>query len=726
MNGNFPRKFLCFVLIQAVLLTLLSCGGAQKTHVNQSLSQFPNPDISKALMELDELLPPKDVDASLFQTIKDELKNQLLELGKSKVTSTPPSGDANKVTLTVLSQDGMSVTLGWEYRNIGDYNQDGVVDIQDVRPLALHFQHRNADNLDEVIDGNRDNVVDLRDIQPMALNFFVRCAGYHVEGATETGEFSPTPIEMVDFNLAQGKDQGWASFEFTISDIGENRRFRVVPVDANHTRGIESDPVIISTAPPQVTSVTPTEGFRNQQYTFRANVSGTEPFTNWSWTFNDPVRGEWATADDPNAERPRVTLTGNAGDDYEGTVHVENMFGSTDFTFYVDIRIQGNPPNIVSISPPGGARGKFVTFNAVVEGDEPLQFSWDFDGAVVPPSTTTARSPSVTLTDTVGTYQGTLTVTNPDLMASDTETFTINVTSGTNPPTVTLTVVWTNVTAVANDPDYDKLSFAFNISPIASPVRINPSNVPFTYQWTQNATLRNLSLSVSPAQLNCIVTDDSPLSLSASDSEFVNLQGATAPVNNSVWMVYDKDQVKVGEDLEIMVFVWNLNQKFNNVAGLFIDFTDHFQVNLMQTLNMGAIGGAADEADGLWAAFGTATVGISPSMYDQLDWDDLTYYVNGQPSLGSQAIWMNDPALNTGKVDVNLSPPVSGEIFNFKLRAVSPGTARIRFVNALSWTQGGQPEKVSFYRDYPAPPPAPPADHDFATPMQDFTIEVVP
>ncbi len=71
---------------------------------------------------------------------------------------------------------------------------------------------------------------------------------------------------------------------------------------------------------------------------------------------------------------------------------------------------EGDPPEIVSISPDGGDEGTQVVFVVELTGDAPFTFLWDFGGAGEP-NTSNYASPPVTL-GAPGTYTGHLTVTN--------------------------------------------------------------------------------------------------------------------------------------------------------------------------------------------------------------------------------------------------------------------------------------------------------------------------
>ena len=54
-----------------------------------------------------------------------------------KLASRVPIGPKNLINDLSYSVGGEGVfTLTWSYRNVGDYNQDGIVNIMDLTPLA--------------------------------------------------------------------------------------------------------------------------------------------------------------------------------------------------------------------------------------------------------------------------------------------------------------------------------------------------------------------------------------------------------------------------------------------------------------------------------------------------------------------------------------------------------------------------------------------------------------
>ncbi len=125
--------------------------------------------LADMLKELEEMPAPAGVVADVFTQLKSALGRQLnthsqsrrdpaegwvnfspggtaglkpsVLLEKNKLVSKPPTGPANRVTdLTLLDNLDRTFTLTWTYKNVGDYDQNGVVSISDITPLAKHFQ----------------------------------------------------------------------------------------------------------------------------------------------------------------------------------------------------------------------------------------------------------------------------------------------------------------------------------------------------------------------------------------------------------------------------------------------------------------------------------------------------------------------------------------------------------------------------------------------------------
>ncbi|MEP0813427.1 MAG: PKD domain-containing protein [bacterium] len=89
---------------------------------------------------------------------------------------------------------------------------------------------------------------------------------------------------------------------------------------------------------------------------------------------------------------------------------VRPLDGSGNYGEASNIAPKGIEPRVLSVTPTSGDQGSVVTFEAQVEGSEPLTYFWDFGGAALPNNATDA-SPEVVLT-TYGDFQATLTLSN--------------------------------------------------------------------------------------------------------------------------------------------------------------------------------------------------------------------------------------------------------------------------------------------------------------------------
>jgi len=115
---------------------------------------------------------PEGVDESLFSNLKSALAGQLrtlnAERGTSRIASSPPTCDANRVDdLALIDNGDGTYALTWSYRNVSDYNQDGIVNVLDITPLAAHFNEP-TDETNESIDGSGDGAITILDVTPLA------------------------------------------------------------------------------------------------------------------------------------------------------------------------------------------------------------------------------------------------------------------------------------------------------------------------------------------------------------------------------------------------------------------------------------------------------------------------------------------------------------------------------------------------------------------------------
>ena len=314
----------------AVILAFAACG---KGKLPAGSGILPGP--SSALTQLEKLPCPEGVEVTLWDELKDALNEALV-----KAASIPPAGNDNKVADLAISDNGDGTfTLTWHYQNLGDYDQNGAVGIEDITPLAIHFGEEvpegdsERNSIQAVVDGSGNNVVDIADITPIAQNFQREVHHYAVEGVDD---YEQPYIEVAQVQLP-GHDNT-ARLELT-HDLGvpPYRYWRVVPVDAEDNRGQASN--VVSTQPgepPQIISVSPTEGDSGTEATFSAEVTGDGPFT-YYWDF-----AGGASPNESSVPAPTVTLSrgGTLPEPvhaYSAALTVNTPYGSATHPFNLDI-----------------------------------------------------------------------------------------------------------------------------------------------------------------------------------------------------------------------------------------------------------------------------------------------------------------------------------------------------------------------------------------------------
>jgi len=366
MAGKTVFRLVQMSVVLAIALALTTCGGGKKAVV-QGLSPGSSQDnktspegldcrvdtaisLDQTLAELEGMECPEGVDEELWVELKDALKEALqTELTESrpgsparllaspeeqdghsmlcpyKWVSIAPMGEANRVTdLAIVDNGDGTFTLSWHYRNLGDYDQNGTVGIEDITPLAQHFGEDTAPE-NEWIDGDLDGRVHISDITPIAINFAVEVAHYTVEGAPdEAGPFEPISEISQDAGSGEGRLEYSAVIESPAA-----LWHRVVPYDSEGTPGEPSNAVLRPSNEPVIYEVSPTEGYQHEEYAFSAVVTGVEPLE-YAWDF-----GGGASPDTSSESSPTVTLA-DAGE-YAASLIVANAYGQASFPFTLTV-----------------------------------------------------------------------------------------------------------------------------------------------------------------------------------------------------------------------------------------------------------------------------------------------------------------------------------------------------------------------------------------------------
>ncbi len=327
-----------------------------------------------ALKELKEFETPDGVDPSIFAQLKSTLSDQLSslhsQLQTGRFASKPPAGEENRVDdLTLTDNRDGSYTLTWTYKNVGDYDQNGIINIGDITPLAQHFLE-SADPTNRWIDGDGNGIINIADTAPIAENYFSEVSGYFImHSKTRDGPFGVLDSVV----LATGEEIPEIRFTYRLS-TNSFKFLSVVPVDLQGNRGENSNTVEKEFSPIAKMSAKPTYGPAPLAVHFDASVSsdpdGTIVKFEWDW------EGDSVFDADTGAE-PTASHTYDSPGNFSPTVRVTDDEGFAD-TATTAVQVS-EPPN----KPP-----RLLFLVRHTSGDAPLDVeldlspSYDADGAI--------------------------------------------------------------------------------------------------------------------------------------------------------------------------------------------------------------------------------------------------------------------------------------------------------------------------------------------------------
>lgn len=122
-------------------------------------------------------------------------------------TSVIADGDNSRVPN--LAYDDPTDTLTWSYYNLGDYNQDGIVNISDLTPVGQNWHVESPggigtpfppETLGSVIDGSGSGQIDITDLTPIGQNWEQSVTGGY--RAYTSGDAGDIPAAAADGNGA--------------------------------------------------------------------------------------------------------------------------------------------------------------------------------------------------------------------------------------------------------------------------------------------------------------------------------------------------------------------------------------------------------------------------------------------------------------------------------------------------------------------------------------------
>ncbi len=230
--------------------------------------------VEDVISDLANMPAPSGVDENAFQFIKRNFQSELEKRREISeyIASGVPRGEAGKVWDLEAQFDGEdTVLVSWSYFNVGDYNQNGRVEISDITPLAEHFMEK-RDETNNWIDGDGNQQINIADISPLAENFFSEVAGYLVEAEDVEGTWET--VAEVPFIVSTGGITSRRRFSqsFGAKELSGFSRLRVVPFDSAGHHGSEGRLAAVAFPIPVFTTV-PASGDAPLLVTFDASAS---------------------------------------------------------------------------------------------------------------------------------------------------------------------------------------------------------------------------------------------------------------------------------------------------------------------------------------------------------------------------------------------------------------------------------------------------------------------
>ncbi|MDQ3022763.1 MAG: hypothetical protein M3R04_00025 [bacterium] len=230
-----PRRYWIQHIIIIAICTLLfvasGCGSSK-----HGLPQQKGPSLEQAIADVNAAPTPDGVDPQVFAQLKEALIAQLKARPTKLTTAT--QGQYNEIDDIFIQDNGFTEALYWEYKNVGDYDLNGEVNISDLTPLGAHLGKTSADDdweIAKVADGDGNGALTIADITPIGANFLAQALSYNVYASAS----ADGPFEQVATNVV-GAYEGYLKFDIS-GMITSYSYFQVKPVDSQGGEGVPSE-----------------------------------------------------------------------------------------------------------------------------------------------------------------------------------------------------------------------------------------------------------------------------------------------------------------------------------------------------------------------------------------------------------------------------------------------------------------------------------------------------
>jgi len=203
LSPQFRASLTVLTIFFAALIT--GCGGKAVSSLRTpSVLVTPAPAakvdaqrIAQARAQLATATRPQGVNAATWEQLRSNLDQELAARSTTKSGSALANQQKNTVTDAQVVDDGSGgFNLTWSYRNAGDYDQNGEVNISDLTPLGIHLGATSSSPdwaTAQAADGDGNGLVNISDMTPIGANFFSQISGYNIYGGNSaTGPWTVT------------------------------------------------------------------------------------------------------------------------------------------------------------------------------------------------------------------------------------------------------------------------------------------------------------------------------------------------------------------------------------------------------------------------------------------------------------------------------------------------------------------------------------------------------
>jgi hypothetical protein len=266
MKRGISQLLLLLIAALAVLGFAACGGGSKKTTTTLPIPQVHDTPVDAAGIqaELAGMAVPEGVSAEVWAQVKAGFWQEWQRAQENKESSAAsgqqPANQVDWIYALTVGQEYdqeretyvREVELRWRYKNVGDFNLNGYVQIGDLTVFAQQFGRSVADNPElEALDANGSGAIDVGDLTQFAMNYGRSCTSFGILGATSVDgpwtELGSVGIEMgekLEFNM-EFSYVVHLDFQYPSSPNPEQDNIvvlAVVPYDKDDNAGVRSLP----------------------------------------------------------------------------------------------------------------------------------------------------------------------------------------------------------------------------------------------------------------------------------------------------------------------------------------------------------------------------------------------------------------------------------------------------------------------------------------------------